>query len=89
VIPETLGEAGRLVTPGDPAELARACGELTANLARAREVGALGRARVRERFDRDALAERALGLLAAAREERTGHSGRPQRAEPAAGTERT
>ena len=56
------GVTGLLVPPGDPARLAEALGSLLADPARAMTMGEAGRARVRERFDAAASAERVLAL---------------------------
>lgn len=66
-LPEAVvdGETGLLVPPADPAALAAAITRLAADPARARELGAAGRARVQARFSMTAMAE---GTLAVYRE---------------------
>ena len=71
-VPEIVldGETGLLVAPGDVEMLAGALGDLLADPARARAMGARGRERVRGRFQWPLVAERldeALGTLPARR----------------------
>ena len=62
---EIVGEAGRLVPPGDPAALGRALLELLALPAPERAaLGATARERIRERYDIRAVARRYVGLYA-------------------------
>ena len=49
------GETGHLVPPGEPEPVARALAALAADPERARELGAAGRRRQRERFDGEAM----------------------------------
>jgi glycosyltransferase involved in cell wall biosynthesis len=56
------GETGLLVPPQDVPALVRALDALLADSDRAAALGEAGRARVRERFDADAAAQRILGL---------------------------
>jgi starch synthase len=64
-IPEIVseGETGLLVPPRDPATLAAALSTLLADPARARQLGAAGRARVAERFGWDRAVGRMLEVL--------------------------
>jgi len=63
-LPEILrdGETGLLVTPGDPAALARALAQLQADPARRERLGAAAAADVRERFAPERLLERTQAL---------------------------
>ena len=64
-VPEIVvqGETGLLVPPRDPAGVAEACSALLADPARARRLGAAGRARVAELFGWDLAAARMLDVL--------------------------
>lgn len=57
------GETGLLVAPGDPGAIERAVLELASDPARARRLGAAGRARQRELFTAAAMADAYLGSL--------------------------
>ena len=61
-LPEVVGDAGVLVEPGDPEELAAALRELLDDAARRAELSARGLARVRERFAWPAVATATVGL---------------------------
>lgn len=65
-IPEVVvhGETGLLVPPGDPVALADALHELLAHPDRARELGARGRERAREKFRIEAIVKRHEDLYA-------------------------
>jgi alpha-maltose-1-phosphate synthase len=65
-IPEVVadGETGLLVPPGDPAALAAAIGELTADPARAAEMGRRGRERAIAEFSWPAIAAQTAALYA-------------------------
>jgi glycosyltransferase involved in cell wall biosynthesis len=65
-LPETLGEAGVLVPPGDAAAFADAVVGLLAGPERARQSGAAAQARAQALFNWDRLAEIALAAYAAA-----------------------
>jgi glycosyltransferase involved in cell wall biosynthesis len=51
------GETGHLVPPGDPEPVARSLAALAADPERARQMGAAGRGRQRERFDGEAMVD--------------------------------
>ena len=72
VIPETVGEAGLLVPPGDPERLAAAIERLVAEEPLRRSLAEAGGRRVRERFELSRIARRAAEILQAARAERSG-----------------
>jgi glycosyltransferase involved in cell wall biosynthesis len=72
VIPETVGEAGILVSPGAPDELGAAIGSLLSDPGLAGRIAELGLRRVREQFDQRRIAGRALAIIEEARMERTG-----------------
>jgi len=55
--------AGVFVSPGDSRALAQAVRDLAANPERRREMGRKGRAIVKERFDRKALAEQLVRVI--------------------------
>jgi glycosyltransferase involved in cell wall biosynthesis len=57
------GQTGRLVTPGDEAQLANALVELARDPERARRMGEAGRARQRERFTAAAMADAYLAAF--------------------------
>lgn len=67
-IPELLGEAGVVVPPDDPAALAAALRALADDPDRRAALGALARARVRERYAEEHQLDRILDVLRAARE---------------------
>jgi glycosyltransferase involved in cell wall biosynthesis len=61
-LPEVVGDAGALVEPGDPEELAASLRELLDDGARREELSARGLARVGERFAWPAVATATVGL---------------------------
>lgn len=63
VIPETVGDAGILVAPGDAPAAAEAMMRLLSDPAAAAARGAEGRRRVAERFDADRIAARAAAIV--------------------------
>lgn len=70
VIPETVGETGILIPPGDPAALASGIAELLESPERARALGEAAALRVRERFELARIAREAGTILDGARRER-------------------
>ena len=70
VIPETVGDAGLLVPPADPAALAMAIGSLLDDPVRARRLSEAAARRVRERFEIAETAREGVAILEEAREER-------------------
>jgi glycosyltransferase involved in cell wall biosynthesis len=70
VIPETVGDAGILVPPRLPGELAAAIGSLLDSPARGRAIGEIGVRRVRERFDLRIVAAQAARIVEEAHMER-------------------
>lgn len=72
VIPETVGDAGRIVPPERPDLLAGGIEAFLLDPGAAAEAGARGLARIRDHFDRDQLAGAALAILAEAARERRG-----------------
>ncbi len=81
-LPEVVGEDGecaRLVTPGDPEDLAVTIGGLLDSESLRARLGSSGRRRVRERFTWRAVAEQTLGCYADAIEARHGGAGSGRR----------
>jgi glycosyltransferase involved in cell wall biosynthesis len=76
-IPEIVaeGETGLLVPPGDPGALAEALSALLSDPARARRMGAAGRARVTERFSWRGAAAAMLDAMGLAEEDETASAG--------------
>lgn len=70
VIPETIGDAGLVVAPDDPAGLAGAIGTLLDDSEQRRLLGEKGASRLRDRFDQDRLARRVAAILEEVRGER-------------------
>jgi glycosyltransferase involved in cell wall biosynthesis len=70
VIPETVGDAGLLVPPADPAALAQAVMSLLDDPARSRLLSERASFRVRERFEITRTALEGVAILEEAREER-------------------
>jgi starch synthase len=70
VIPETVGDAGILVSAGAPEELADAIGSIVEDPARAAELGRAGLERVRREFDLGVVAAQAAAIVEEARRER-------------------
>jgi glycosyltransferase involved in cell wall biosynthesis len=76
-LPEVVGGAGRVVTPGDPAALAEGLASLLADPEALRRAGAAGPERIRRRYDRGVQLDRTLEVMLALR-----GAGSPARAAP-------
>ncbi len=70
VIPETVGDAGILVSAGAPGELADGIGSIVGDSARAAGLGRAGLERVRREFDLGVIAAQAVAIVEEARRER-------------------
>lgn len=74
VIPETVGDAGILISPGAPEEMAAAIGAILSDPALAARMGQAGLRRVRDEFDQRRVAAKALTIIEEARMERIGRA---------------